>query len=545
MRAEWRVARAEPEAAQALARALGLHPLTGQLLINRGVREPAQAARFLQPTADTLSDPGDIPGLMRAADRLRAAIQQREPIVLFGDSDVDGLTASAILYEVLQELGGQVTAVQSNRLADGYGLPSSLVRRLGRGAPALLLLVDCGTNQADEIHGLAGRGIQTVVVDHHVPLRGAAAPFALVNPHATGGPGQELCSAGLAFKLAQALLQEQRPERLLAFVDLAALGTLADCSRLVGDNRVFVREGLPRIVDSRRRGLRRLCEATATRAADPDQVIRRLIPRLNAGGRLGESANIWRLLLEAQDERMEAWATAAESAHGEVKQLHRQTLAEAFEQVSRLHFKDQHVLVVSRAGWPPGVMGPVAAQLAQQYGRPAIAIAMGDAQGVGSGRSIPLFNLLAAVQACEQWLVRFGGHAQACGMTVDRRHLDAFHAQLNDQAHGALGQPGRRPARIIDLELTLAGLEPGWIGETERFKPFGAGNPKPTVLIRQVRIEPASARTGMVTDGQIRCAARGEFRDVALGARYDVLASPAVTKGLELLVSDARAAGGP
>ena len=546
MACAWRVAQAAPAAARALGRALGLHPVTAQLLLNRGIRDRAQAAQFLAPQLSSLSDPARLRDMRRAVSRIRLAISRREPIIIFGDSDVDGLTASIILYEALRELGGRVSAVQSNRLADGYGLPQALVRKLCRAGAALVILVDCGTNQPEEILRLAERGIDTIIVDHHVPLRRRAAPLALVNPHADGGLGQELCSAGLAFKMAQALFDAGAPGRISEYLDLAALGTLADCGRLLGENRVLVAEGLPRIARSARPGLQRLCEATRVTAPEPEQIVRRLIPRLNAGGRLGEADTVWKLLLSEQDERLDARLTASASAHAELKQLHRRTLAEAHEQVNRLHFKDQYVLLVSRTGWPQGLMGPVAAQLAQRYSRPAIAVAMADRLGVGSGRSIPVFNLLAAVQACEPWLVRFGGHAQACGLTIDRQHLEMFRGRINEEAARTLGRSGLSPTRLVDLELGLHEIEMSWVGEVERLKPFGHGNPKPTVLVRRVQLEAASARTGMITDGRARCAVRGTLEEIVRGGWYDAVLSPAaVSGGLALTPVDAKAAAAP
>ena len=543
----WRVAPADPGLARRLAGRLGIHPLTAQLLLNRGLTDHARAAQFLHPGLDALGDPFALPDAETAVRRLREAVARQEPITVFGDSDVDGLTASVILYEALRQLGGRATAVQSNRLADGYGLPGALVRRLCRAGPALLVLVDCGTNQAEEIRRLAAHGVDTIVVDHHVPLGQRARPRALVNPHAAAGAaGREMCSAGLAFKLVQALLEDEGTEALAAYLDLAALGTLADYSTLVGDNRILVSEGLPRIVRSRRVGLQRLCAATGTRSPEPEQVLRRLIPRLNAGGRLGEAATVWKLLLAEQDTRLEAWLAATQAAHTELKGLHRQTLSQAHEQVNRMHFKEHRVLLVHRAGWPQGLMGPVAAQLARQYGRPAIAIAMEDPHGVGSGRSTPLFNLLAAVQACERWLVRFGGHAQACGLTVAPRHLEAFRAQVNEEARSQLQRAGVTAERPVDLELALEQIEPGWVGELQRLKPFGAGNPKPTVVIRRVQIEPRSARIATIADGRRQCLARGEFGEAVRGGRYDVLASPALVTGeLELSVGAVRVAAAP
>ena len=543
----WRISPADPARARTLAEAAGVEELTAQLLLNRGVTTAADAARFLHPHLDSLEDPARLVDLQRAIARIRRAIARREPVLIFGDCDVDGLTASAMLYEALCALGAQVSAHQSNRIADGYGLPERIVQRICRSATRLVILVDCGTNQADAVRALAGRGIETIIVDHHVPSESCAEPYALLNPHRDpAGPLRELSSAGLALKVIQALCGGESHSRLASFLDLAALGTLADCSLLRGESRILVSEGLPRVLQSARRGLQRLCEATNTTKPDPDHVARRLIPRLNASGRLGSPSAVWHLLLEGDSERVEEWMSAAETAHSTTKQLHRQLMAEAQEQVNRLHFKDQFVMVVSRTGWPQGLMGPLASQLAERYGRPAIAIAMREERGTGSGRSLPPFNLLEALRSCQELLVQFGGHAQACGLMVDRKHLDVFRATVNQQAKTVLGRDGLVSTRVVDLELPLSAIRPAWVGETERFAPFGRGNPRPSVVIRRLGIEMQSPRKAVLTDGTVRMAAKGPFPSLDPDERYDVLAIPSLADGeVVLTVSDVKGAQPP
>ncbi|MBI3996395.1 MAG: DHH family phosphoesterase [Candidatus Omnitrophica bacterium] len=543
MQSMWRVAPADPDRAAALARAVRVHPVTAQLLLNRGVSDASTARRFLHPTLATLTAPEELLDLARAVARLQRAIAAREPILLFGDSDVDGLTAGVILYEVLRNRGAVVRAVQSNRITDGYGVPADLVERVCGSSTTLVVLMDCGTNQAADVQRLADAGIDTIIVDHHLPLAQPATPYALINPRCTQSAGSELCSAGLALKIAQAF---EGTDGVMRSLDLAALGTLADCASLVGDNRVIVTEGLPRIVQSHREGLRRLCEATGTSKPEPEHVLRKLTPRLNASGRLGDAAAIWGLLLSECDGRIEEWLALAASAHATTKELHRHTLAEAQEQVSRLHFKDQFVLVVSRSGWHQGLMGPVASQLAQRYGRPAIAIAMDEHQGTGSGRSVALFNLLDVLKTCGDLLVRYGGHAQACGLTVDRKQLEPFRLLVNEQAKRVAGQGGLQQVRRADLTLALRDVTPDWVTQLGGFGPFGMGNPRPMALIRDVAIETQSPRMGVLSDGATRVAARGSLSGYSSAGRYDVVASPAVVDGeLTLAVGDVMDAAEP
>ena len=541
----WTIEPAEPTRAQALARGAGIDHITAQLLLNRGVHTPSQAQRFFNPGLDGLEDPMLLPDMAKAVKRIRRAIEDGEPILVFGDSDVDGLTANVILYEVLRSLGAHVRARSANRIADGYGLPGALVRQLCRSSTKLLVMVDCGTNQAEAIRTLHAHGIDTIVIDHHVPMEGWAKPHALINPHRVDGPGHELCSAGLVFGVARALLDDDA-RQTAAYLDLAALGTLADCSPLRKDNRILVSVGLERLVHSERLGVRRLCEATGVTQPNPEQVVRRLVPRLNASGRLGDASAAWRLLCGEHEAQHDAWAAQVGAAHDATKQLQRQIVAQAHEQMNRLHFKDQYVLVVHRTGWHQGLMGPLAAQLSQQYGRPAIALAMDEAQGTGSGRSVPSFNLLETLKACQEMLVRFGGHAQACGLTIDRRHLDRFRDMVNQHAKVSLGADGLTPSRWADVELPLASIEPAWVDELEGFAPFGQGNPRPTVLIRGVRLAQRSPRSGVVSDGAVQLPVTGALPETLDGERYDVLASPLMTtRELRLILRGARASAAP
>jgi single-stranded-DNA-specific exonuclease len=438
-----------------------------------------------------------------------------------------------------------VRARQSNRITDGYGLPRAAIGQIARSATKLVLLVDCGTNQAEDVRTLAGHGIDTVIVDHHIPLGEPARACALVNPYVGTGAGRGLCSAGLAFKLVQALTEPGSREQLAGALDLAALGTLADCSPLIGESRILVTLGLPRIVNSRRPGLRRLCQAAGLSSPEPEAVIRKLVPKLNASGRLGDASAVWHLLRDAPSGYLDELVATVEEAHDTTRGLHRELFAEAQAQVSRVHFRDQHILIVSRPGWPQGLMGPLASQLAQRYGRPAIALAMSGEQGTGSGRSPDMFNLFEALRECQDLLVRFGGHAQACGLTIAQHHLERFRALVNERARRSisdgksLGSP-----RIVDMEARLNDLRPAWLSEWDRLAPFGQGNPRPTVLLRRLALRRRSARTGTASDGRLEIAVRGRVPDE--DGWYDVVASPAVVAGeLVLTLGDATAAAAP
>lgn len=539
MRTVWRLLPEDPSGARALAEALGVQPVTAQLLINRGQTDAAAARAFLHPSLDGLAAPDAMPGVEAAVTRLRLAQRRHEPVVIFGDSDVDGLTATAILFEALRAEGVAVTARHSNRIADGYGLAPLMVDELLRSAAKVVILVDCGTNQPEAVNTLAAAGIDTIIVDHHVPMDAAAEPLALINPFCDGAAWRELSSAGLAFKLAHAIAGERIAS---AALDLAALGTLADCSPIRGESRILIACGMARIVETDRPGLRRLCRETGTSDATPEHITRKLVPRLNASGRLGAVESVWHVLIGEATRKLDACVADVAAAHAATKRLHRQVVAQAHEQLNQLHFRDQYVLIVSRQGWPQGVMGPVASQLAERFNRPALAVALNQSQGTGSGRSIPEFNLLEALTGCREWLTRFGGHAQACGLSLETRHLESLRGMLNERAAQALGRGASAKTRVADIELPLGAIRQEWVVETEAFAPFGRGNPRPMVLVRGVWLERRSPRTGVLRQGDVALPVKGTWPD-GPEERMDAVVSPVITGGeLTLALVDAPAA---
>ena len=510
--------------AQHLARVCGMDPVIGQLLMNRGIEDAAHAERFFSPRLESLGDPCQLPAMASAVARLRHAVKSREPVMVFGDSDVDGISASAIVSDLLASFDADVTVRISNRLEDGYGFPAALHRDVVRSGAKVVILVDCGTNQPDEVRALAQQGIDTIILDHHVPAARVAQPLALVNPYLGDGYGREFCSAGLALKLVQAMWPDSW-DRVASALDLAVMGTLADYATLVGENRVIVSLGLERLVHTQRPGLRRLCEAVRLTTPTPEQFLQKLSPRLNAAGRLGDALPVWRLLVTSSDAEAQALVDVLGGAHQETKRLHRRMLSEAYEQANRLHLKDHYVMVIARPGWHPGLMGPIAAQLVDRYARPAIAIAMDGDVGVGSGRSLGVFNLFEALRACEGTLLRYGGHPRACGLTLEPGNLERFREQINRHAHVTWdrGRLGRE--LTIDAELSLEDLTPAVIEGAQRFAPYGPGNQRPMILLRNVTLSVDDNDQAWLTDGRTRVKVWGRRLDLQSTESYDVVVS--------------------
>ncbi|MBI3324629.1 MAG: DHH family phosphoesterase [Candidatus Omnitrophica bacterium] len=515
----WRVVGPDPGRAAALAAACDIGPLLAQLLLNRGIDTPVEARRFLFPTLDKLTDPLALAGMAQAVERLQRAQAAQEPILIFGDSDVDGVTASAVLYELVTALGVRAVVRLSNRLQDGYGFPQPLLKRVLRNEVRVVILADCGTNQPEEIRAMAQQGIDVVILDHHLPAAAQAQPAVLVNPRCALGPGQELSSAGLAFMLAKAL-EPLSGRSAQASLDLAALGTLADCAPLIGDNRILVCEGLLSIFHSLRPGLQQLIADVELTKPTPEQLLRRLIPRLNASGRLGEPAPAWQLLIERSSSAVAQLALTVGQAHATTKRLHRQITAQAHGQADSVHLRDELVMVLGGTGWHPGVMGPVAAQLAERYERPAIAVALDGDVGVGSGRSVVGFNLFEALRACDGFLLRYGGHAQACGLTIEAGELGRFRQAINEHARGQSQRDSA--ARLADLAMSVGELSSELAAGIDRLRPFGHGNPPPRLLIRQAVLE-RDAEESWLADASGRIRIRGRVNGLLPGERCDVL----------------------
>ena len=536
-----------PDASRLLADQLGVHRFTAQALINRRLETAGDARRFLNPADHDFDDPLRIRGMEKAVERLRRAIAQQETIRVFGDSDVDGITAAVIASEAIQQAGGSVDVRSSNRIDNGYGLPDSAVADILAAGVRVVVLVDCGTNQPEAIRTLAQNGVDTLILDHHAPLDEPAEPYAMVNAFCAGGDGRELCSAGLAFKLAQSLLVDAPPEQLTPYLDLAAIGTLADCAPLRGESRLIVFKGLACIANSLRPGLRRLCEAVGLDAISPDAILRKIVPKLNASGRLGDCSAARQLLGRHSPESHEMWMGSVDAAHEKTRSLQRRIVGEAMAQASRLNFAEDSVVVVAGAGWHRGLMGPLASQLAQSHNRPAIAIALEDGVGTGSARSVPSISVLEVLRRCSEHLVRFGGHAQACGLTVSRERLTAFRQAVNQAARELIAQQpsGTASGRVLecDLDLQTADLTEDWTKEWQRFAPFGMGNPEPVVVLRRIRLEVKSPRRGWVREGERQIPVQGSIPTMGMDTPLDMAAVPMIERGeLTLRLRDVRLA---
>jgi single-stranded-DNA-specific exonuclease len=501
MRFRWSIAPAQPLLAGQLAQTLKLTPLLTQCLLNRGFSDLAAIGSFLQPRLRQLADPFLLPNMAKAVERLFLARERSEPLVIFGDYDVDGVTSTALLVESLGRLGWNVRYYLPHRMDEGYGLSRDGVENcLRKQTTTLLLAVDCGSTSVDTIASLRQQGIDVIVLDHHQVSAPAPAATALVNPYlgvpaassssgsnASGSqPFTELCSVGLAFKLVHALVKRGRETGLAGaaefdlrpLLDLVALGTIADLVPLTGENRILTSAGLERLNSTQRPGLVALKRvAQSGNPLGTHEVGFQLAPRLNAAGRLETAEDALRLLL-ARDLK-EAMPIAQNlDAHNRERQRIERSISDEVIGAVRARFKPEtdFVIVEGREPWHIGVVGIVASRVLHQFYRPTIILGGDGIEWRGSGRSIAGFDLAAALGECGDLLLRHGGHAMAAGLSLAPGNLEAFRARLNELARCALKPEALEAQLRLDAEVGLADITLECLAQLEQLKPTGQGN---------------------------------------------------------------------
>jgi single-stranded-DNA-specific exonuclease len=472
-------------------------PLLARLLWNRDVRDPDAAARFLRPTlAAGLRSPRLLKDMDRAAARLADALAAGERIAVYGDYDVDGMTGAALLVLGLRALGSEPLLHVSHRAREGYGLHAEALRALAAGGARVVVTADCGTGNPGELALAAELGLDVIVCDHHLAPTNRPPALALLNPLQPGCefPFKGLSGAGVVFYLLMGLRMELRARGhtalpdLRPFLDLVALGTVADVVPLREENRVLVAHGLRALDRTTRPGLVALKETALVEGASVRAIGFRLAPRLNAAGRLADARRAVEMLVTASAGEARALAGELELHNAERRAIEEAMLAEAIALVDGREAA-RHVLV-ARDGWHPGVAGIVAARLAERYDRPAVVVALDGDVGRGSGRSVAGVNLHAALADCRDLFDAFGGHPQAVGLTLRRAQLRPLAARL-DAALGHHPVAAARPCVAVDAEVSFAHVTAALGAALDRLEPFGPGNPEPVLCARDVEVQGA------------------------------------------------------
>ena len=540
---KWISAPPSPEAL-VLARQLELHPHVASLLWQRGHRTSAQVRGFLDPRLQSLGDPFALTDLRRAAERLLEAVARKERIVIFGDYDVDGITSSALLWRLLRRLGAQVETFLPLRMEEGYGLSQDGVERcVEMHRPSLLVAVDCGTTARDQVAWLRSRAIDTVIIDHHAlpPLLPEAT--ALVNPQRDLGGEQSwdyFASVGLVFKVCHGLLklkgEGSREIDLREYLDLVALGTVADIVPLIGENRILVRRGLRQLEQSQWPGVRALIQASQISfPITPRDVGFQLGPRLNASGRLGDAMRSLRLL--QTDDWTEASSIAAElnQNNRERQKVEQDIQLQAETQLQAIFdpARDRGIVLAGR-DWHWGVIGIVASRIQKRYHRPTVVIGVdGEGKGKGSGRSIDGISIVAALQECAGHLELFGGHAMAAGLNIREDRIDAFRLAFNDQIIRQGSDDIFQPSLALEGVIPAGEINEHLYRRLEELAPFGRHNPEPIFLFEDLTYTRPAKSFGR---NHVKLFVRGEREEIeAVGfglGEHDWSRAPARLAGL-------------
>lgn len=506
----WKTVEVDEALADNLARELDVPRPIAVVLVGRGLGEPEKAEQFLNPRLSDLSDPFILPGMTDAVKHIWDAILDRRKIAIYGDYDADGITGTALLVSVLQTFGGCVDTFLPSRLLDGYGLTvGALSRCIEIHKPDLIITVDCGTGSIEAVEAAGRAGVDVIVTDHH-EISGACAPaLAVVNPKLGDNENtMALAGVGTVFKLCHALikygLEKQRQEvadiDLRNWLDLVAIGTVADIVPLLCENRILVRHGLALIngsdqkdiqAGSRRAGLKALIQVARIQTRIDCYHLGFIIgPRLNAAGRLGSAETALELLLTSDPDRARHLAGELDAANSERKRIEEAIVTEAVREIDDYFDEDRNFgLVAGRKGWHVGTIGIVAAKLCSRYRRPAAVIAFDEhGHGRGSCRSIESVNIVDVLRECADLLVSSGGHEMAAGLAMESGKLDAFRSRFNELCAAKLDGRDLRQVRNVDSWITLGEADERLFTAIQKLKPLGMGNPTPTWGVSNVRL---------------------------------------------------------
>jgi len=469
---------------------LNISKITAGLLVNRGITSVEEARAYLHPTLDQLNDPFDLSGMDRAVKRVRSAVASGEKITIYGDYDADGITSSSVLSLYLKSLGADVDVYIPSRQEEGYGLHPEALKRLRNGGTGLVLTVDCGIAAAEEIREISP-DMDIIVTDHHMP--GAALPdaFAVIDPKIPGQayPYRELAGVGVASKLVQALGGR---EAVVPFLDLTALGTVADVVPLTGENRVLAALGIRQIRGKPRPGIAALLQKLEMEpsAVNSGRISFTIAPCLNAPGRMTTYRAGYELLTASRPDQALPVAEELIGCNRDRRETE-QRILESVQEIllGQVNLADDRFLVVAGEGWHPGVIGIVASRISERYHRPSVVLSLDGEQGVGSARSVPGFDLYRALSSCRDLFSRFGGHEQAAGLSILTKDIPEFRRRICEYAGKVLDDETLIPHYVYDGEIAPEDISPGLLKEIDSLAPFGVGNPTPRFLISSAVVE--------------------------------------------------------
>ncbi len=483
-----------------------INPIILQLLYNRRLTEQKDIDAFLSANYDDyIHDPFLFHDMESAMERLFLAVKNREKIMIYGDYDADGVCSTTILYKALSALGLESETYIPFREGEGYGLNQKIAQQIAAQGYQLVITVDCGISNAKEIAYLKEQGIETIVLDHHEEPLSRPPALAIINPSLSdsGYPPIRLCAAGVAYKFVQAIIVHQdkinSPVKLPDgfdkwLLDLVAIATVGDIMPLIDENRIFVKYGLTVLSKTRNLGLLRLMEMINNKnELNAEYLGWRIVPRLNAAGRINHASVALNLLIAKDSDEADKWVEMLEQNNRDRQQITEKIVTEAIARLEDLS-DEQKIIFIAGDGWPAGVVGLVAGKLSDRYHRPALVFARNEENGIvkysGSGRSIEEFDITAGLRECHEFLARYGGHPQACGLTVlGEDNYQKFQDKLTLLAKEKLTGVRLLPVINIEAEIRLADISWRLLDELEKFEPFGEGNERPLFCAKKLIIE--------------------------------------------------------
>jgi len=472
--------------------------MIAEMLVRKGLTDITEIKSFFEPSFDAVHDPFLFADMQKAVERIERAIQDKEFITIFGDYDVDGTTSTALLYLGLRKVGAMVDFYIPHRMIDGYGLSNASIDTIKENDTSLIISVDCGISAIEEVDYINQLGMDIIITDHHNPKDELPRAVAIINPKvkSCGYPYHELAGVGVAYKLLIAVYKHlgfDSFEMVNKYIDLVALGTIADIVPLTDENRVFASIGLQHLAKKNNIGMNSLIDIAglSQKELNSGDIVFSLAPRINAAGRMGSALRAVELLIATESKRSDELAEIIERENSLRQQEDQKTFREACEIIEK-KYKDMAntpCLIVSSDDWHPGVIGIVASKLVEKYYRPSIMISFHDGVGSGSGRSIYGFDLFSAISSVENYLESFGGHKYAAGLSIVAEYLDVFENKLSKYIGNNITAEQLIPPLKLDMELELFDIDDNLLEWLNRFAPFGPGNMRPTFYTSNVTIE--------------------------------------------------------
>ena len=492
MRKKWQFYNVDKEEVEKIAKKYNINKLLATILSNRGIVNPQDIEIFLKPTRYNFHDPFLMPDMEIAVDRIIKAIQNKQQIIIYGDYDADGITSTTVLKTFLEERGLNIATYIPNRLDEGYGLNNAALDKIAQGNYDLMITVDCGISAISEIEYANNLGIETIITDHHEPGENIPNALAVVDAKRKDSvyPCRDLAGVGVVFKLIQAIsikLQLEEKE-YLKYLDIVCVGTISDIVPLVDENRVIAKLGLMLVEQTRNLGLKSILNYSGYKKIDSNTISFGVAPRINASGRMGHQEDALKLFLEKNINKVNELTQKLNLYNIKRQEIEKNIYNEAVEKIEKNKLYNNNVIVVSGEGWHHGVIGIVASKITELYFKPSILLCFEDGIGTGSGRSIPGFDLHQALSKCSNNLQKFGGHAMAVGVTIQKENLKKFADQIEQIAEQS-NIKEIEPIINIDAEVNLDEVTIDYVESLQKLEPFGEGNKVPLFAFRNLKID--------------------------------------------------------